>query len=45
MIANSTNINQSPRVIKNLNNADFVFLLPYKKAEVPARNTNTGAQK
>jgi hypothetical protein len=44
-MAISTNISHSPRVVKNLNNAGFVFLLPYKKAEVPARNTNTGAQK
>jgi hypothetical protein len=33
-------------VNKNLARLFFdFFLLPYKKAEVPARNTNTGAQK
>lgn len=41
----STIISHTPRVIKNLDNAGFVFLLPYKKADVPARKTNTGAQK
>jgi hypothetical protein len=33
-------------VNKNLERLLFdFFLLPYKKAEVPARNTNIGAQK
>ena len=41
---NSRNINQIPREKRNLNNYDFVFLLPYRNADVPAKNTNTGAQ-
>jgi hypothetical protein len=34
-----------PLVNKNLNSSGLVFLLPYKNAEVPAKNTNSGAQK
>jgi len=42
---NSTNINHTPRFIKKKLSSFFVFLTPYKYAEVPARKTKTGAQK
>lgn len=38
-------MSQSPLVIKNLKSSGLDLLVPYKKAEVPAKNTNTGAQK
>ena len=41
----SSNINHNPRFNKNAANSFLVFLSPTKNAEVPARNTNTGAQK
>jgi hypothetical protein len=44
MITISTKINQSPLVIKNLASCDFDLFAPYKKAYVPAKKTNIGAQ-
>ncbi len=41
----SSSISHSPRFNKKPANSFFVFLSPTKNAEVPARNTNTGAQK
>src|SRR5215208_987182 len=39
-------MSQSPRVNRNeAVSLLFVFLTPYRNADVPARNTNTGAQK
>jgi hypothetical protein len=37
-------MSQRPRVIKNLLSSDFDFLLLWKKADVPAKKTKTGAQ-
>ena len=41
----SNSISQRPRFIRKVASSFFVFLSPTKKAEVPARKTNTGAQK
>jgi hypothetical protein len=38
-------INQIPLFNKKDDNCFFVFLLPERNAEVPDKNTNTGAQK
>ncbi len=41
----SNNINHRPLVNKKRDNSFLVFRCPTKKAEVPAKNINTGAQK
>ena len=40
----STKMSQSPRVQRNRDKVPADLFRPYRKAEVPARNTNTGAQ-
>jgi hypothetical protein len=40
----STMINHNPLVIKNLVSCTFDFFVPYKNADVPAKNTKIGAQ-
>ena len=42
---NSRNISHKPLVSKNLDNAFLPFRCPTRKAEVPDRNINAGAQK
>jgi len=42
---NSRKINQRPRVSKKIDSAFFPFRNPTRKADVPDRNINTGAQK
>ena len=41
----STSTSHNPRVIRNRLRSLLVLRWPERKAEVPARNTNTGAQK
>ena len=41
----SKNNSHNPLVNRNFDKAFFPFLTPVKYAEVPARKTNTGAQK
>ena len=45
MIATSTNTSQRPRLTRNAASSLRLFLPAMRPAEVPARNTNTGAQK
>ena len=45
IIVSSINTNQSPRFNKKSDNSFFVFLLPTRKAEMPAKKLNAGAQK
>lgn len=45
MITTSTKISQRPRLRRKERNSGFVFLVPLKYAETPARNTKVGAQK
>ena len=44
-IVNSNTMSQSARFRRKVVSSIFPFLVPTKKAEVPARKTNTGAQK
>jgi hypothetical protein len=41
----SSMISQMPRFNRNIDRSFLVLLVPVKKIEVPARKTNTGAQK
>jgi hypothetical protein len=41
----SRKISQIPRVSKNIDSAFLPFLVPTRKAEVPDKNINKGAQK
>ena len=45
MIVNSRMMSQIPRVSRKVLNSRFPFRWPTRNAEVPARNTKTGAQK
>jgi hypothetical protein len=38
-------MSQSPLLIRNKESCVVVFFCPVKKAEIPARNKNVGAQK